>query len=302
MNLRTMKIYCTVVEFGVMAKAAEELDITPAAVSRTIADLEVSLGTKLLNRTTRKLGLTERGIDYYDSSLKILHEVNELHQKFESESKEYTGSIKIAAPMVFGQKYLAPVISQFQKEYPNIKITVGLQDTLTDLIEYGYDLGIRIQRKMADSSLVAKKFQEYSHHIVCHPDLLKKYGKVTTPSDLKKFPCISYSIVSNQWVLKNSSKTFTHNYKPVMIVNNSHLMRELVLEKTGICQLPSFVISEELKSGKLIELLPKFKKVSATGWLVYPSKKFKRPAVTKFSEFFLEYFNYIESTIDHKKL
>lgn len=291
MNLKVMQIYCTVVEFGVMSKAAEELNITPAAVSRTISDLEYQLGVKLLNRTTRKLSLTEQGIDYYNKSLKILDDVQQLHQRFESESREYTGSIKIAAPMVFGQKYLAPIIAKFNIEYPNIKITLHLQDTITDLIEHGFDLGIRIQRKLTDSSLVVKKFKDYSHHIVCHPELLRKHGKVKSPKDLKNYPCLSYSNVNNQWVLHSSTNNkFTHNYKPKIIVNNSALMRELALEKVGICQLPSFVVEEYLKTGELIDLLPKYKKVRATGWLVYLSKDFKRPIVAKFSDFFMEYF------------
>ncbi|MCM8524871.1 MAG: LysR substrate-binding domain-containing protein [Lentisphaeraceae bacterium] len=270
---------------------AEEMKITPAAVSKAIAELEKSLGTKLLNRTTRTLSVTERGRRYYDESLRILNEIDQLHYYFESNSNSLIGTLKIAAPFVFSQMYLAPIIADFKRIYPQVNIIVHMEDSVTNLVEHGFDLGIRIQRKLKDSSLVAKKFIDYNHHIVVHPEVREKYGDVERPEDFQKYPCMSYSNVNNQWIFYDSnSEKHVFNYEPAIIANNSSFLHELVINKFGACQLPTFIVEESLKSGSLVELLTNYRKVQAAGWLVFPDRKLQRPIVKKFSDFFIDQF------------
>ncbi len=293
MNLKLMNIYCTVVNKGVMARAAEELNTTTAVISRSITELELSLNTKLIQRTTRKLSLTVEGQYYYKKCSQILNDVASLHNEFELFSNTIEGKLKLAVPMSFGLTRLTHIINKFIAKYPNVEIEIFLNDSITDLVENGFDLGIRIQRKIKDSSLIGRKFTTFSHHIVGHPKLINKIGKIRSPQDLKKYPCLAYSGTSRsgQWVMSNKSKqTYIHQFTPYISANNSLALLDFCLSEKGLCLLPSFIAEKYINSGRLMDILPQYKKQDAIGWIVYPSKKFQRPAVSAFCDFMCEYF------------
>lgn len=288
MNLRSMEVFCMVVKKGVMARAADELQMTPAAVSRCITDLEEGLGKKLLSRTTRKMSVTPEGKYYYQEALQLLEGFENLHSEFESISNERKGSIKIAAPMSFGLAQLGPIVSGFKERHSGVDIEISLQDTVADIVEEGYDLAIRIRRSIKSSSLIGRKIQEFSHHIVASPSLVKEYGKLRRPEDLGRFPCLAYSGSStpNRWKLRYRSKNYVHKFKPAISVNNSQFLIELARNGQGVCMIPAFLAKEALRKGGLVELLPLYEKPNASCWLVYPSRKFQKPIVQDFIEYF----------------
>lgn len=291
MNLRLMSIFCKVVETGVMAHAAGELDMTPAAVTKAIGELEHSLGLRLLNRTTRKMQLTAAGLQYYDACVAVLSQVSEMHSQFSSLASEVKGRLKIVAPMSYGVSNISDVLVAFTKEYPKVDLVVHLEDGPTDLIEEGYDLAIRIQRNMKDSSLIAKSFGEFEIVLVCSKAYMDKNGPIRKPADLKKHRCMSYSNAKhpNRWIFSNDDEQIEHGFTPYIETNSSMLLKNLAEKDKGICYLPSFLIKDELKSGKLVRVLPQYSIGTAKAWIVYPSRKFNPPAVLKFTEFFLNW-------------
>ncbi len=290
MNLRSMEVFCRVVKKGVMARAADELQMTPAAVSRCITELEEALGKKLLSRTTRKMSVTPEGRHYYEQAIQILDGFHKLHDEFETLTSEKKGNVKIAAPMSYGLVQLGPIVSSFKQKYPDVTIEVLLQDSITDIVEQGYDLAIRIRRNMKSTSLIGRKIQEFNHHIVASPERLKGLGKIKTPDDLKKVPCLAYSGSStpNKWKLQFRKKKYTHTFKPEITVNNSQFLIELAKKGRGVCMVPTFLAKEPLGKGELVELFPDYEKPRACCWLVYPSRKFQRPIVQDFIHHFIE--------------
>lgn len=291
MNLRLMQVFCMVVKKGVMARAADELQMTPAAVSRSITDLEEGLGRKLLNRTTRKMSVTPEGKHYYQEALQLLDGFNKLHNEFEILADEKKGSIKVAAPMSYGLAQLNPIVSSFKEKYSDVRIEISLEDSITDIVEEGYDVAIRIRRNIKSSSLIGRKVQDFTHHIVANPKFFKDNHQIKTPKDLEKVPCMAYSGSStpNKWKIKLKKKIFVHKFKADISVNNSQFLIELAKSGRGVCMVPSFLVNELLQKGELIELLPNYEKPIASCWLVYPSRKFQRPIVQDFMKHFINY-------------
>lgn len=288
MNLKAMAVYCKVVERGVMAHAATELEMTPAAVTRTIAELEQALGVRLINRTTRKLHLTENGREYYEACQLLLEQAAEMHNRFATLSTIPAGRLRMSAPMSFGQHYLPEVLAAFRSEYPAVDIILHLDDRVVDIVEDGFDLAIRIRRNMKDSSLVAKTFAEFEQMIVCAPSFLERHAPISTPGDLKGLDCLAYSLARSprRWQFRNKSgKALVHGFAPTLEANSSIFLKRVVLNGQGICSLPSFLVEQEIRSGQLVRLLPNWHHGTATGWLVYPGRKLNPPALTCFVDF-----------------
>jgi DNA-binding transcriptional LysR family regulator len=291
MNFKAMSVFCKVVDHGVMAHAAEDLQLTPAAVSKIVGDLEESLGIRLLQRTTRRLQLTEAGMHYYEACVKILQDIEDVHQQFSQLSQEVKGRLKIAAPMSYGLTQLSKVIRDFNRLYPKVSISLHLEDATVNLIEEGYDIAIRIQREMKDSSLVASLFAEFSHHLVCSKSYRKEKGAIQTPDDLKDHRCLAYTHAKqrNRWVMTYRGRTYMHSFEPAVAVNNSLFLKDLMMQGQGLCLLPSFLIEKELKAESVVRVLPHYAFEPAKGWIVYPSRRFHPPAVTRFVEFFCKH-------------
>ncbi|HYX38893.1 MAG TPA: LysR family transcriptional regulator [Oligoflexus sp.] len=288
MNIRSMSVFCKVVDKSVMAHAAQELQMTPAAVSKIIGELEEKLGVRLLQRTTRRLQLTEAGTRYYHACVKILQEIDDVHQQFSQLSTEVQGRLRITAPMSYGLTMLANAIRDFKMLHPNVEISLQLEDAAVNLIEEGFDLAIRIQRKMKDSSLVANLFGEFKHYLVCSRAYKDEMGSIRTPEDLGNHRCLAYtnSMHRNRWIFHRNDKSFTHHFQPHIEANSSLFLSELMRQGQGVCLLPSFLIEEAVKRKEVVHLLPQYALESGKGWIVYPSRKFQPPAVTRFVEFF----------------
>lgn len=288
MNIKSMAVFCKVVDKGVMAHAAEDLQMTAAAVSKIIGELEDKLGLRLMQRTTRRLQLTEAGARYYQACVRILQDIDEVHQQFSQLSTEVKGRLKIAAPMSYGLTQLTGLIRDFKRLHPEVEIAMHLEDTTVDLIAEGYDIAIRIQREMKDSTLVGRLFAEFPHYLVCSRSYQKEMGAIKTFDDLAGQRCLAYSNSRqrSRWVMSYRGQTFTHPFQPHIEVNNSLFLKDLMLQGQGICLLPSFLIAKEVKTRKVVHLLPHYSFEPGKGWIVYPSRKFHPPAVTRFVEFF----------------
>ncbi|MCG9633376.1 LysR family transcriptional regulator [Vibrio sp. Isolate30] len=279
-------IFVAVVESGSFSAAAERLSMTKSAVSKRISTLEDNLGTRLFHRSTRKLTLTEAGeqfSDYARNSLFIAQQginATTLHQG------KPKGTLKINAPMTFSRLHLVPLLKEFLDLYPDIKVILNMDDKIVDMIEGGYDVGIRIG-ELKDSSLIAKKLAKCDSVVCASPEYLTEYGIPKTPSDLKDRNCIYYSLFQAgvEWTFFRDNEKSKVEPKGNFVVNNSDAIGEMLLQGLGICQMPTFIVRKYLDSGQLIEVLDDYNLPQHNIYAVYPERRHVPEKVRVFLDF-----------------
>ncbi|WP_434763974.1 LysR family transcriptional regulator [Vibrio fortis] len=279
-------IFVAVVESGSFSAAAERLSMTKSAVSKRISSLEDNLGTRLFHRSTRKLTLTEAGeqfSDYARNSLFIAQQginATTLHQG------KPKGTLKINAPMTFSRLHLVPLLKEFLDLYPDIKVILNMDDKIVDMIEGGYDVGIRIG-ELKDSSLIAKRLAKCDSVVCASPEYLTEYGIPKTPSDLKDHNCIYYSLFQAgvEWTFFRDNEKSKVEPKGNFVVNNSDAIGEMLLQGLGICQMPTFIVRKYLDSGQLIEVLDDYNLPQHNIYAVYPERRHVPEKVRVFLDF-----------------
>lgn len=279
-------IFVAVVESGSFSAAAERLRMTKSAVSKRISSLEDNLGTRLFHRSTRKLTLTEAGeqfSDYARNSLFIAQQginATTLHQG------KPKGTLKINAPMTFSRLHLVPLLKEFLDLYPDIKVILNMDDKIVDMIEGGYDVGIRIG-ELKDSSLIAKKLAKCDSVVCASPEYLTEYGIPITPSDLRDHNCIYYSLFQAgvEWTFFRDNEKSKVEPKGNFVVNNSDAIGEVLLQGLGICQMPTFIVRKYLDSGQLIEVLDDYNLPQHNIYAVYPERRHVPEKVRVFLDF-----------------
>ena len=274
-RLRAFEVFVTVVQKGGFARAADALDTSPANVTRYVNELETHLGTRLLNRTSRKLSLTESGETLYSRCTAILEDVAETEGLLTSSSAEPRGRLRINAPVSFGVLHLAPLWPQFMQRYPDIELDIALIDRVVDIVDEGFDLAIRISR--AGSHEHAARKLATSKNVLCaSPDYLRRCGHPVAPGDLLDHACIGYSYAASgdEWQLMDSSgKTHSVRVNCRMHTNNGDTSRAAALAGQGIIWQPTFLIGDDLRAGRLVRVLPEYRLPDIDVLAVYPSRR-----------------------------
>jgi DNA-binding transcriptional LysR family regulator len=291
-RLRAFEVFTTVVSKGGFAKAAEALDTSPANVTRYVAELEAHLGARLLNRTSRRLSLTEAGEALYERARAILDEIAEAEAAASASVAEPRGRLRINAPLSFGVRHLAPLWPQFMARHPQVELEISLSDRVVDLVEEGYDLAIRISRGGSQAH-VARKLAA-SRNIVCaSPDYLKIHGTPATPDELAAHRCLAYSYtaMAEDWRLTHADgREAVVRMRPVMYSNNGDTTRSAALAGQGVIWQPTFIIGEDLKAGRLVRLLPEWSLPDIDVLAVYPSRRHLSAKVRLMVDFLAEAF------------
>ena len=274
-RLRAMEVFVEVVRKNGFARAADALETSPANVTRIIADLESHLGTRLLNRSSRKMSLTESGEALYERAKTIVEDMAEVEAVASSSSMKPRGRLRINAPLSFGILHLAPLWPKFLALYPEVELEVALIDRLVDIVEEGYDMAVRISR--GGSSEHAARKLATSHNIACaSPTYLKQHGMPLLPSDLKQHSCIgySYSASADEWQFSDA-KGEAHPVRVncSMHTNNGDTARAAALGGAGIIWQPTFLIGADLRAGRLQRVLPGFSLPDIDVLAVYPSRR-----------------------------
>ncbi len=287
MNLAA--IYSKVVETHSITKAALALGIPKATVSRKLAALEDELGVRLIQRTTRRLNLTDTGRQYYrrcQDALAAIHEANlEASQTQEAPS----GVLKLSAPVVFGDQFLSDPIVKFMQLYPKIDLKVDLTDRLIDLVEEDIDLTFRVG-KLADSSYITRKLGTTSQVVVASESYLEQYGVPEKPNNLTNHQIIGYSenLGKKNLEFKGPGGSVNFHTSPTLIVNNINIMKDACSQGLGITILPVFLALDFLREGKLKIILPEWQFQFGDLYLLYPSKKHLAAKVRVFIDFIVE--------------
>jgi DNA-binding transcriptional LysR family regulator len=291
-QLVAMKVFVQVVETGSFARAAERLNLSTSACSRQIADLEAHLGGRLLNRTTRKLSLTESGRAFHERSLQLLSDLEEAEQLVAQSTQVPRGLLRITCSTNFGMRQLAPALAQFMHLHPLLKFDVSLSDRIVDIVEEGFDLAVRIGA-IGSQNLVARKLGE-SRMVVCaSPGYLAARGTPKLPADLAQHNCLTYAYGPSpgQWILRDAQGQDV----PVRVsgnlhANNGDMLVAAAAQGAGIAWEPSFIVGPALRAGQLVPLLTAFESPPLEIWAVYPSRRHLSAKVRVFVDFLVTRF------------
>jgi DNA-binding transcriptional LysR family regulator len=272
--MEELEVFVAVVEAGGFSAAAKRLEATPAAVSRRIKGLEQRLGVRLLQRTTRKIQLTEAGELYFREVRAMLADLRAVEQHLDEVTGQATGQLRIAAPMSFGQRRLAPLLPQFALAHPKLSISLILEDRETDIVGEGFDLALRIAYP-SDSSFVSRPITTIPRYLVASPDYIARRGKPNSPEDLLQHDCLHYSVISKreEWSFGGSNREESILIKGSYCANNGDVLAEAAIQGLGITLLPDFIIHEALAEGRLVRVLEDWERAPLTLSVLYPSRR-----------------------------
>jgi DNA-binding transcriptional LysR family regulator len=265
-----MRVFATVVETGSFVRAAEHLQLSATAASRYVAELEKLLGAQLLQRSTRRLNLTEVGANYYDRCRLILADVEEAEAQAATAESQPKGLLRISLPHSLGLRYIAPLVPEFCRRYPDLQLEFNFSERTIDLVEEGIDMAIRITADLK-TSLVARKLAPADIICCASPDYLARHGTPQIPDDLRDHNCMtySYSPTGNTWTFHREGKYFPVQVKGQLRTNNGDMSRLAAIDGLGITTLPTFMICEELRTGSLVPIFPDYQLPKLTVYAVY---------------------------------
>jgi len=274
-RLRAFEVFVAVVSKQGFARAAEALGTSPANVTRYIGELESHLGTRLLNRHSRKLSLTDSGEALFERAKAVLDDVAEAEAITTSATLQPRGRLRINVPLSFGILHLAPLWPKFAKAHPEVELDVALIDRVVDLVEEGYDLGVRISR--AGSQSHAARKLATSRNVVCaSPAYLRKHGRPKQPADLATHACIGYTYAASadEWTFADAAgREHSVRARCVMHTNNGDTARAAALAGMGVIWQPTFLIGDDLRAGTLVPVMPGFRMHDIDVLAVYPSRR-----------------------------
>jgi DNA-binding transcriptional LysR family regulator len=230
-DLDSMRIFVKVADLGGFTRAASAMRISNAVATRHIADLEGRLGTRLLNRTTRRLSPTESGHVYLERIRQILEELDDVEQMVTSRNLEPAGTLRIVAPVVFGLHKLAPVLQSYATRYPKVMPDITLVDRPVDLVEEGFDVGVVIARQTRNADVVARRLTTASMTACAPPDYLQKHGTPMRPEQLAEYPCLSFAsdYWGEEWTFTGRDGEVRVRPTNAIVANNTEMLRQFAL-------------------------------------------------------------------------
>ncbi|RDL52767.1 HTH-type transcriptional regulator DmlR [Ensifer sp. M14] len=283
-NLGDLEIFARVVSSGSMSAAGRTLGFSPAVISKRIKRLEDRLGTRLLQRTTRQISLTEAGQGFYDRVLGILTGIEEAEAYASGRSSQAQGVLRISAPTSFGRMHIAPHLTGFMKDHLDLKLHIVLTDDFTDIVADGFDMAVRIG-ELTDSSLVARKLAPVRRLLCASPDYIARNGAPSEISDLARHFCLPAHNNDN-WKLEGPEGSLVWHPEGPLVTNSSEIVRAAVIAGAGIALRSTWDIGPELRSGQLVQVLPQWEgSKNLTLSAVYPSRQFLPAKVRLFIDY-----------------
>lgn len=285
-RLDDMVTFVKVVECRSFTAAAERLGVSKSVISRRMSDLENRLGARLLNRTTRRLSITEVGQAFYERSVRILADIDEAEAAITSLHASPRGVIRVAAPLSFGVLHLAPILPDFMAPHPELEVELNLNDRYADLVEDGYDVAIRIGR-LKDSSLVARRIAPLRRVVVGSPAYFARHGRPARPEELLGHNCLLYTNVpiADQWQFRVDGARRPIRVTGSLRVNNGETLLQAALAGLGLAILPTFICGADLSAGRLEPVLVGHTVSDSAVHAVYPQGRHLSPKVRAFVDF-----------------
>lgn len=284
-----MRTFCRVAELRNFSRAARQLSLSPAVVTRQVAFLEEHLGVRLLNRTTRRVALSDAGAEYYQDCLELLDRVDELEAEVGGHVERPRGLLRVSAPLDFGLMYLRSAIREFLSREPGIRVEIHFEDRTVNLLEEHFDVALRIGR-LPDSSLVAQRLGEACIACYASPDYLALHGEPLKPEDLDHHQVLEYALNTGKWQFERHGQVIDVAVKWRFAANNGRALAEAACEGLGIARLPEFLVSDHLERGSLTEVLADYRSRPLAISLLYLDRRFKPAKLRAFSEFMRDHF------------
>lgn len=292
-RLAEMMTFAKVVETKSFSAAAEALMTSKSMVSKQISTLESALGVRLLNRTTRRMSLTEIGAAYYEHCNRIAQEIDAAGETVTQLQAEPRGVLKITSPVIFASLHLASALRTFLKRYEKVEVELNATDRVVDIVDEGYDLAIRITESPSPS-MVARKIAQVRWATCAAPSYLERHGTPQTAQDLMNHQCLTYQgqpVLRTGWRYRVGNKETTLQVSGNCRVNNSDVLLHLALDGMGIVLFPTYVLGSYLKSGGLKEILPDsvaYPEMSL--YATYMPNRYMQPKVRAFIDHLVEHF------------
>lgn len=287
--------FIRVMETGSITAAAERMNLSKSVISKRISDLEEALGVELFQRSTRQVRPTENGHAFYERMVPLINEINLTTESLSARrEKTLRGQLRITAPMSFGSMYLGPVIAEFARQHPDLELAIDYEDRLVDLIQGGYDIGIRIGH-LRDSNLRARKLCECPRVVVCSPSYIDSHGVPGTVAQLANHQCIDYAYVhtSRLWQFEaeeKDSSPVSVSMRSRIVINHGGALRDMAIAGLGIVSLPIFLVADTLRAGALVPILAGYRQPPYTVAAIYPPTHHVSTKVRTFIDFLVECF------------
>lgn len=287
-----MMIFARAVQAGGFSAAARALDLTPSAVSKQISRLEDRLGVRLLNRTTRHVSLTEEGRAFYERAARITADIEDAAESVSALQGHVQGTLRVASTVAFAKHLMLPLIPEFLRRYPELRVMLEVTDRAVDLVDEGVDVAIRFTEQLTDPSLVARQLAINRRVICAAPSYIEAHGVPQTPDDLLKHNCLSLYTVSsfNDWDFDAPEGNRVLHVVGNFETNSADALYHAALAGLGIARLSTFLVGPDLKAGRLVRLLPKYVHEKASILAVYPHRRHLSPKVRAFVDFLVEKF------------
>ena len=277
-TLQNMRVFVRVVDAGSFTGAAQQMNTTTAYASRAVSDLETHLRTRLLNRTTRRIALTEAGERYLQRCEQILAYVDQAEAEAGDAHARPAGKLKVHAMTSFGQHYVVPAVGRYQQEYPEVQVELTLAQRMPDLLDEGYDVALVVATDLPDSGFVSQRLTSAFSIVCASPAYLERHGVPQSPSDLANHRClqmVSPVSPSAQWRFSGpGGEEVVELGAPSFQVNVAEAMAVAVREGMGVGLLPIYSAISGLRSGEFVWILPEYKSLEMNVYAVYPSRQY----------------------------
>ncbi len=295
-GLSDVAAFVCVVQTGSFTAAAEKLDTSKSVVSKYISRLEHRLGVKLLTRTTRSLTLTEIGQVFYDQACIGIDAIDHAEEEVYFLQGKPRGRLKVNAPLSFGALHIAPALTDFLQQFPEISVDLRFSDLKVDMVREGFDITLRITDKL-EGNLVARRIAPCQHVLVASPEYVARNGLLKTPDDLAQHNVITYQYQRSPWEWEFSRNNTSQKIavQGAIQMNNSLAIREAVLAGAGISRMPTFIAGNHIKAGRLVQLLPDYQLLELSIYLIFAGREHLAPKVRSFIDYMAKRFEGVPS-------
>ncbi|MFC1236474.1 LysR family transcriptional regulator [Vibrio sp. F74] len=289
MNIEHLRLFVRLAATNNISQAGQELGLSPAVASSHVNKLEEGLGVRLVHRTTRKVSLTEEGIDFLPHAEEVLATIEAARASIGVGNILPQGTLRITAPASFGRMHLLPALKEFLALHPRLSIDLRLTDSIVDLVEGGFDIAIR-NAELKDSSLIARKLASDKRIICASPEYLANYGQPESPEDLNNHQCIKLMGLEN-WLFDTPDGELNIKTKGNLRTDHGEAVRDACVHGLGIALTATWCVNKQLESGELIQILKDYPLASDSAiWAVYPSSRLLAPKVRAFIDYFADYY------------
>ncbi|MET4114389.1 DNA-binding transcriptional LysR family regulator [Bradyrhizobium sp. JR1.5] len=284
-SLVSMRVFCLVAELKSFATAAQRLRISPAMASKHVMQLEKRLGTRLLNRTSRRVSLSESGALYFEQARQMLDSLDEVEAAVSNATVVPRGTLRLTAPVWMANAIFVGMLADYQASYPEVRLDVDLSGRMVNLVEEGFDLALRATAAI-DEALIARPITKVAFHMVGAPAYLDRAGRPTRLADLAGQAMLHYALYPGEsFSFEGEHGTETVKLNPVLRSGNETLLHMAALEGMGLAFLPKWLVAEDLAAGRLEHVVPGQVIFEGKLFAVYPSRKYLSAKVRTFIDF-----------------